>query len=202
MNRNEIIDLLSTAAVYDRRTAGEADVQGWVLAIGDLDFADAQAAVVAHYREQTDWLMPAHVRTRVKRMREIRLAARPILEPPADLTDNPPVYRAELQSEIKRLADGMGLQRALPAPGHGAAPPPEYDKARGVYRDPLRLAALKVACPWPNCWAPVSVGCRTRGGTVIEGHGHDARLVVAGLADWVEKDGVRRVLLRGQEDNS
>ncbi|MBP2704450.1 hypothetical protein JOL79_11555 [Microbispora sp. RL4-1S] len=200
MTPEEVIDLLTTAAAFDRRTVGEADVIAWMAAVGDLDFADAQAAVVAHYTATTDWLMPAHVRTRVRHTRELRLAACPIPEPAPQLTDDPPAYRAELQVRLKLVADGTALPKALPRPGNGARPTSEYDQARGADRDPLRLAALQVRCPWATCGAPIGSACTTAGGRRLPGHGHDARLVAAGLADWAEVNGVQRAVLRGYEE--
>lgn len=67
MTLEETIDLLTTCAAYDRRTIGKTDAVAWHAVVGDLPFDLAQQAVFAHYGESTDWIMPAHVRTRVKR---------------------------------------------------------------------------------------------------------------------------------------
>lgn len=68
MNRAEIVVLLTFAGTYDYRKVGDADVEAWHLALDDLALDDAKKAVVAHYREQTDRLMPAHVRHIVRDM--------------------------------------------------------------------------------------------------------------------------------------
>jgi len=44
----------------------------WNTTIGDLDYADALAAVNMHFRESTDYLMPAHIRAGARRIREDR----------------------------------------------------------------------------------------------------------------------------------
>lgn len=54
--------VLAKAQAYDRRTVGQADVQAWYEALCDLDLNAVLAAVADHYRDSTDWLMPAHVR--------------------------------------------------------------------------------------------------------------------------------------------
>lgn len=198
LTRDQVIDLLTCAAAYDRRTIGEADVAAWTLAIGDLPFGDAQAAIVAHYSETTDWLMPAHVRTRVKRARELNLARHPIPELPAD-PDDPAAYRAELRAAVTQLAAGMQPPRVA-AIGSGRPPTDEYSRARGLDHHPHRLAAKKVVCPWPACRAPIGSACVNAAGRRLDQPAHDARLVAAELADWVEvADGVSRAVLRGQD---
>ncbi|MGW4426618.1 zinc finger domain-containing protein [Streptosporangium sp. NPDC004631] len=198
LTRDQVIDLLTCAAAYDRRTIGETDVAAWTLAIGDLPYDDAQAAIVGHYSESTDWLMPAHVRTRVRQARERNIARHPVPELPAD-PDDPAAYRAELKAAVAQLANGMQAPRPL-AIGSGAPPTDEYTRARGLDRHPLRLAAKKVVCPWPACRAGIGTACVNASGRRLDQPAHDARLVAAELADWVEvADGVHRAVLRGQD---
>lgn len=110
MTRDEVIDLLSLAAGYDRRKAGHTDIDAWHLAVGDLRLDDARLAVVGHYRETTDWLMPAHVRQRVKAIRSARLQESPMEgTPPPDAAG----YAAWYAAERKRIADGTPSPRAL-----------------------------------------------------------------------------------------
>jgi hypothetical protein len=72
MTPGETAKVLLKASVYDRRTVGAADIEGWYEALGDLDLGDCLAAVGRHFRESTDWLMPAHVRRIVKEIRDER----------------------------------------------------------------------------------------------------------------------------------
>lgn len=106
MNAKEAGDLLAKCASYDRRTTGEADIIAWLQALGDLSYRDCEAAVVAHYADSTDWIMPAHIRHRVKEIRRIRLQDTEIPAPPPELLNNPPAYRAWLREAARRIADG------------------------------------------------------------------------------------------------
>lgn len=62
MNVAEAGLLLAKVAGYDNRTVGDANILAWAEALSDVDLGDALAAVAAHFRESTDWLMPVHVR--------------------------------------------------------------------------------------------------------------------------------------------
>lgn len=113
MTTEETIDLLTLMQAYDRRTVGRTDVAAWHLVVSDLPFADAQAAVLAHYRESRDWIMPADVRSRVNEMRRERLENAPVLDPPHEVADNPAAYQAWLEREQRKIADGTGPLRAV-----------------------------------------------------------------------------------------
>ena len=110
MNRNQIIDLLTAASAYDRRTIGEGDVHAWSEAArrAGWTFERALDALHAHYAETSKWLMPGHITERM------RLASR---QPaPADevlALDKPvasPERRAELMAQIRQLADRKAMQ--------------------------------------------------------------------------------------------
>lgn len=62
--------LLALAAAYDRRTVGEAEATAWADALDGLGTTECAEAIRSHYRESTAWLMPAHVRDRVKAKRK------------------------------------------------------------------------------------------------------------------------------------
>ena len=116
MTDDEVIDLLTFAASYDRRTVGKADVAAWKLAVGDLSFADAMDSVVRHYRDSRDFIMPADIRVHVKAIRSERLAASLIPPPPLAVADNPAAYPAWLQARLREAGDGHG-QPVPPAIG-------------------------------------------------------------------------------------
>lgn len=120
MTEDEVIDLLTAAAMFDRRTVGEADAEAWLAVVGDLPFTDALAAVRAHYTDSTDWLMPAHVRARVRAMRRDRLERTPLPAPAPEL--DPVRYRQSLLASIAALADGRQLRRAIAAPAASGLP--------------------------------------------------------------------------------
>lgn len=132
MTLEEAIDLLALAAAFDRRTIGEADAVAWHAALGDLGFGDAQAAVIGHYRESRDWIMPADVRNRVRAMRRERLAREVVPAPDHALTDSPSRYAAALLSALRSIGDGLSIRRAIAAPVREGPPPEEFTTARAV----------------------------------------------------------------------
>jgi hypothetical protein len=113
MTPEETGKLLAICASYDRRKVGDIDVIAWQQVLSDLSYHDCNAAVVAHYAEATDWIMPAHVRNRVKAMRRDRLAREIVPAPPAELTDDPRSYKAALAAGIRRIADGFSVHKAI-----------------------------------------------------------------------------------------
>ena len=73
MKLAEVAVVLAKAAAYDRRTVGEADARAWHEVLGDVELVDALVAVARHYRDSTDWLMPAHLRRLAAQCRDARL---------------------------------------------------------------------------------------------------------------------------------
>lgn len=156
MTRSEVATLLGICAAYDNRTVGDMDVQAWHAVIGDLPFEDSRTAVLQHYAETRERIMPADVRQRVQAMRRDRIE-RAQIEPPRD-PDRPVEYRQEFHRRIAAIADGRVVPPALPAGHRGSEPTPEYRAARPD-RDPQRQLALTVDCPWPACRARVGFPC-------------------------------------------
>jgi hypothetical protein len=113
MTPEEIIDLLTFAAAVDGRDVGKADVAAWHVVIGDLNFGDAQQALVEHYQESRFRVMPADVRQRVKAIRRDRLERAVIEAPEHELADQPGRYKAELDRRIREIAGGKDVNRVL-----------------------------------------------------------------------------------------
>lgn len=105
MSPADIARLLALITAYDHRTIGEADVAAWHHAIADFDPADCIQAIHDHYRDSVDWLMPAHVRTRVKAIRAQRLqgADRILDRLPVD---NALEYLDALRQQRQQIASG------------------------------------------------------------------------------------------------
>jgi hypothetical protein len=179
MTPEEVIDLLTTAAAYDRRKVGEADVIAWHGAVKDLDFLDAQDAVIGHYTESTEWLMPAHVRRRVKAIRAARVALTPVPAPPPELADRPGAYKQAIQDAVAKMARGFALPKQITAK---VEPSDAYVATRGGDHDPVRIAAIRVPCPWPACKALPGAVCTDADGRRLSVPAHEARLKAAGLA--------------------
>jgi hypothetical protein len=108
MNYEEVGKVLAKIKVGDNR---QIDDQGLVLSewfdsIGDLNFADAIAAVVLHRRESTDYLLPAHVRAGARRARDSRerdeRRQRPAIEH-KPITLDRAKFEAETQAAIEAV---------------------------------------------------------------------------------------------------
>jgi hypothetical protein len=61
MNMIETTRLLAKVQACDGRPVGEAMVLAWQETLADVPYPDAMNAVPRHYRESTDFLMPAHL---------------------------------------------------------------------------------------------------------------------------------------------
>lgn len=106
MNATEISALLTVCASFDQRKPNPETVPAWLAALGDLDFLPCRDAVVAHYQESREWIMPADIRGRVRRARATAIRNDEALElPPHDPDDTG--LHARLLAEQRRLsADG------------------------------------------------------------------------------------------------
>lgn len=79
--------LLSMAATVDNRKPDADAAKAWAAMLDGLRVEDCMQAIREHYTESTEWLMPAMVRARVKRIRAKRIADHPPLVPPPGLSD-------------------------------------------------------------------------------------------------------------------
>lgn len=70
MNIEETSKMLGLIQVIDNRRVDEATILAWVPLVNDLDYAEAVEAVTLHRRESAAYLLPAHVRANVARIRE------------------------------------------------------------------------------------------------------------------------------------
>lgn len=130
----------------------------------------------------------AEILTEVKALRARRLERIPLPAPSPEVGARD--YQAQFQQGLKRIADGLDLSRAITS-GGGAQPTAEYVKARGddPHRE-LRVAAMVAQCP--RCKAMPGDRCLNAGNKPLStAPAHDARLVAAGLARWVEIRGHR-----------
>jgi len=122
MNAEETGRVLAKCAGYDRRKPDDAVTVAWYQALGDLGYDDCIAAVIAHYTETTDWIMPAHIRNRVREARNQRIMdAGGVPAPPPELIDNPAAYSAALRAAATALADGHDPHVAMQAIARQAA---------------------------------------------------------------------------------
>lgn len=85
MNLAEAAVLVAHIVAYDNRSNDDLTDRVWQTALNDVELTDALAAIDAHYRESTKWLMPAEVRERVKKLRRDRLAVAGLPDIPSGL---------------------------------------------------------------------------------------------------------------------
>lgn len=130
MNATEASELVALMALYDNRRASDPDVVAWLKVAGDLDFTDCESAVLAHYRENRERIMPADVRVRVKALRRDRLEREIVAPIPPELADEPGRYTAELRAGIRQIADGLTRHLAIAAPVREEPPPQGFTEAR------------------------------------------------------------------------
>lgn len=142
--------LLGVAAAFDRRTVGEAEAIAWADALHDLDPNDCQLAIRSHYHDSAVFVMPSHVRQRVKAIRE---------------TAAERAHRAMMREAIEAPRDPDGSHRAYLAAVAGlrqVRPVSEYDRGRAD----AEAVARSVRCP--HCKAAAGRPCvnEARGGAV------------------------------------
>lgn len=106
-------ELLAVAQSFDRRTVGDFDAEGWRRAMHGLQLEDCKQAIVEHFTISTDWLMPAHVRQAVQRIRRDRLERRAFDWVPDADPDDPIAYQRALRHGNERAADGTEEPRDL-----------------------------------------------------------------------------------------
>lgn len=102
MTRDEVVKVLARVQMDDNRQVDRVVVQSWVEEIGDLDFQDALDAVVMHRRETTAWLMAAHVRENVRRIRYARERAERVAAPKAIRAPEITLDREAFEKETNR----------------------------------------------------------------------------------------------------
>lgn len=110
MNLAETHDLLTLVAALDNRRFGDENVVAWHQILGDLPIADCRAAVLAHFAERVEYLMPAHVRRGAldldhARRRESRIAIE-ASQAEAE-TARPGNRRADVEALIAQLRDSL-----------------------------------------------------------------------------------------------
>jgi hypothetical protein len=145
MTPDETVDLLTVAAAFDQRTVGEGDVMAWYAVVFDLSYDDAKLAVMGHYTDTADRIMPAHVRQRVKAMRRDRLSREIVPAPDPEIADEPGRYRETLGAEIRRIADGHSVQKAIGGPVREDDPPPTWAEARAKMAPPRPPTPQEIA---------------------------------------------------------
>lgn len=146
MNTQEAAALLAVAAAFDNRKPDADAAMAWAAALHDVRFEDARDAVVAHYRESSDWMMPAMVTARVREQVSARHRRFGPLIPPASLEGDTDREREWFQWAFAEVSSGRAL-----APGDVRMDDTAFHKTRdlrelGINADaePRRLANPEV----------------------------------------------------------
>jgi len=84
MNSTELGRVLARIAVADKRNIDEITIAHWNECIGDLPYAATMTAITDHFRNSTDYLMPAHLVRAVTAARRLELPATMSPEAPED----------------------------------------------------------------------------------------------------------------------
>lgn len=136
MNQAETARVLAVVQAFDNRSVGEINVAAWQRVLRDINFEDAQQAVIDHYCECRDWIMPADVRSAaiaIARHREgvaklATLEAEHYLLEEAPTT---PMGQAEWEAFCEQAKrHGVDVKLGRPVPKADPTPP----------RDPKRTA--------------------------------------------------------------
>ena len=115
MNATEAGKLVALMALYDNRKVSDPDIVAWLKVVGDLQYGDCESAVVAHYQETRERIMPADIRQRVRVIRAKRLDRAEVPAPPPELVDDWPAYQAALHAARVAAADGRDPEAASQA---------------------------------------------------------------------------------------
>lgn len=151
----------------------------------DIDPADAMAAANKLATEKV-FISLAELLSEVKALRAQRIARTPLPAPDPELADEPGPYKEAMQEALRKIAGGWSMPKQLPA---NTEPSEAYNEARGEdpHRD-LRVVAIRVQCP--HCHATAGDRCvNALNQPLGTAPAHDARLVEAGLARWVDVRG-------------
>lgn len=99
--------LLAYAAATDNREVTEEAARAWADVLDDtVTPADGKAAIIAHRRSSTDYLMPLHVNAGVRAIRKQRTDAMGPVNPPAELADRPHVENTWKREYARAIGDG------------------------------------------------------------------------------------------------
>ena len=139
MTREEVIDLLAFARVFDGRvTVGKSETAAWYLALQRVSAGPAQQAVIAHYQVSRERVMPADI------IGHVRASQLPIPGPVPAITaavaspETAARYKAQIAAMAARAAAKFALKDA---PEHV----PRWQA--GMDKRELALAQVEAARP-------------------------------------------------------
>lgn len=175
-------------ALWPQQRLEDTTPDAWYAAgLKDVDTKDAGEAATRLASHKV-FISLAEILSEVKALRADRIARVPLPAPDAALTETPGPYQDAIQDAITQLARGFSLPKQITAK---VEPSEEYTEARGEDHSPIRIDAVRVACPWPPCRALPGAVCVDADGRRLSVPAHEARLRAAGL---LEGDGQSRAI--------
>lgn len=108
MNEDQVKALLVLAMSYDnRKMPGQANVVAWVEASerGRWTFESAREAILAHYAEETAFIMPGHITARVRKQRQTLPSVQRLA------IESSPAEPERIRSIMSGLAKMLGWQK-------------------------------------------------------------------------------------------
>lgn len=118
-------------ACTPQQAIDEYTPDAWHDILGDLEFTDCRVAVVA-IKKRSVFVDPSEIRAEVKRIRRDRLERTIAAAPSPEIADNARNYRAALQNEIRKIADGRTRWLEIAPPVREDGPPGEFTEARAA----------------------------------------------------------------------
>jgi hypothetical protein len=115
LTKPQMAKLLAVCARYDGRVLDEQTFDAWHDLLADICYEDVHDAIVAHYRTDRRWIMPADIVAYHEQRVAARLRAMAIPEPPRELAGNPPAYRAALRAAALAIAERRDPEAAMQA---------------------------------------------------------------------------------------
>jgi len=157
MTEDEIADLLTIAATFDRRTIGVGDVHAWFDSArrGRWTFDEASEAVKDYYARTTaerPWIMPSHITHMIRADREIRhmrAKTRELVQPPPRMaqaiaaTAHATVIPAQEPREPKQPALRVGCPHCHAQRGESCTRPRPTGRPIPTKPHPSRVEAAK-----------------------------------------------------------
>jgi 5,10-methenyltetrahydromethanopterin hydrogenase len=135
MKPSEAAELLSLAAAWDDRKVTSEKAKAWAESLAGLDPQDCAEAIRAHFADSTEYLMPAHIKAGVKKIRNDRIKAAnsALLEP----------HDVDPDDVVRYLAAGRARRRMIAA-GQDVDTPPEIEGAKRPVEQLMRVTAARL----------------------------------------------------------
>lgn len=117
MNKVEVAKLLTRASAIDNRIVTEEKVEAWFEVLARVPYEYAVAAVNDHFKESTEYLLPAHIvagarRAQDRKQREDRI--KQITDPSSERNKMLAIAASERKSNIPQCEHGISLVRCMP----------------------------------------------------------------------------------------